>query len=103
MDNLLDSMKNIFKKRTNNSKNQPNFYLESNIIKGCLPFSTASVEVLAFSDEERTQRIRDITIKWFRNIEGTINYSFLTTTLSYKWILIKLLNKIFLKLSFKPE
>jgi hypothetical protein len=71
MDNFLDSMKNIFKSNSsNNLQTKPAFYLECNIIKGCLPFSTASVEVVAFSDKEKQQRIRNISFKWFRNIEG---------------------------------
>ena len=75
MDNLLASMKNIFKSSSSNNQNlKPDFYLESIIQNGCLPFSTASVEVLAFSDEEKSQRIGNVSYKWFRNIEGIYTF-----------------------------
>ena len=49
---------------------EPAFYLQSTITEGMLPFTNASVEVLAFYDKEHYQKMANVEYSWFRKIEG---------------------------------
>ena len=45
------------------------FFLDSET-NGQLPFNTATVKVIAYTDKQKLRKLENITFKWFRMIEG---------------------------------
>lgn len=71
MTELVSKMKNLFTKSNNEELNsEPAFFLETKILYGMLPFSNTSIEIEAFSDKSKLQRLVNVNFKWFRKIEG---------------------------------
>ena len=71
MESMITSLKRLVSGTGGTARvEEPAFYLQSTITEGMLPFTNASVEVLAFYDKEHYQKMANVEYSWFRKIEG---------------------------------
>lgn len=71
MDSVITTLKKFVSGDSAKPKQSaPAFYLQSTITNGMLPFTNASVEVLAFFDKEHYQKIANVEYSWYRIFQG---------------------------------